>query len=110
MDGATVSIKALDTASATGGDSTMAAGKTTSTGQDGGDATISGGASTHAASGVGGDIKLEGGSSNTQTGGAVSILSGFGTATSSGEIKVKTKDSGASGISGSLVFSSGTAS
>merc|ERR1711871_849768 len=110
MDGATVSIKALDTASATGGDSTMAAGKTTSSGAAGGDATISGGASEHATSGVGGDVKVEGGTSNTLTGGAVSILSGSGTATSSGDIKVSTKDAGTAGISGSLIFSSGSAS
>merc|ERR1711871_722855 len=100
MDGATVSIKALDTASATGGDSTMAAGKTTSSGAAGG----------HATSGVGGDVKVEGGTSNTLTGGAVSILSGSGTATSSGDIKVSTKDAGTAGISGSLTFSSGSAS
>merc|ERR1711871_371856 len=110
MDGATVSIKALDTASATGGDSTMAAGKTTSSGAAGGDATLSGGASEHATSGVGGDVKVEGGTSNTLTGGAVSILSGSGTATSSGDIKVSKKDAGTAGISGSLIFSSGSAS
>ena len=56
-------------------------------------------------------LSLLSGRSTVHTGGAVSVESGEGTSTSSGNvIAVRSANSGATGVSGMLVFSSGTAS
>ena len=44
------------------------------------------------------------------TGGAISVLSGHGTATSSGVFSIQTSSAGDNGVSGSLAFSSGSSS
>ena len=49
-------------------------------------------------------------SNSAQTGGYISMLSGLGTASSSGNIMIRTSNSGADGVSGDLAFLSGTSS
>ena len=52
---------------------------------------------------------LDAGRSTVHTGGGVHLASGEGTATSSGAITIRSINSGTSGVSGALIFSSGTA-
>merc|ERR1719271_704363 len=44
------------------------------------------------------------------TGGSISMISGFGTASTSGTIIIRTLNAGAAGVSGELMFSTGTTS
>jgi len=77
----------------------------------GGKLSIVAGSSTDAAvtaTGQGGSIELTAGAGKGATGGTISLLGGAGTAHTSGSIVIKTRNAGTNGISGSLVFSSGT--
>merc|ERR1719478_1489527 len=61
----------------------------------------------------GGHIYLYAGKSNAAastgaTGGSISIISGFGTESTSGTIIIRTLNAGVKGVSGELMFSSGT--
>ena len=51
---------------------------------------------------------LAAGESTDTTGGSVSLMSGFGTAKSSGAFSVLSADAGTGGVSGSLSFKTGT--
>ena len=61
-------------------------------------------------SGFGGSLQGYAGRSTVNTGGAVSLASGEGTATTSGAITNRGINAGTGGLSGVLVFSSGSAS
>merc|ERR1712072_1675668 len=63
----------------------------------------------------GGHIYMYAGKSNAAastgaTGGSISIISGFGTQSTSGTIIIRTLNAGVKGVSGELMFSSGTTS
>ena len=49
-------------------------------------------------------IKLVAGTGDDNTGGMISLLSGVGTATTSGQIQIRSPDAGTKGVSGALVF------
>ena len=56
------------------------------------------------------DINVWAGLSASKTGGTISMRSGYGTAMSSGSILIRTLNAGTVGVSGELMFSTGTAS
>ena len=56
---------------------------------------------------TGGEFVMKAGDAKKNFGGAVSLMSGYGIDTSSGNIDIQTPNGGADGVSGSLTFSSG---
>jgi hypothetical protein len=85
---------------------TAGLGSSTSTadGGNGGDMALTGGRGLggHITNDIGGKIDMYGGQSDSATGGAINIGSGFGVKTSSGNIKVHTASSGPAGVSGKI--------
>ncbi len=57
----------------------------------------------------GGAVTIDGGGGSTALGGSITILSGVGTATSSGSVGVLTSNAGTVGMSGDLLWNTGTA-
>jgi hypothetical protein len=75
----------------------------------GGALSIVAGSSTQTGTtGQGGSFTLTAGRGAAATGGAITFIAGEGKATTSGSIVVKTVNAGTNGISGGLVFSTGT--
>merc|ERR1711968_312651 len=111
--GITIDVGTTTTASK-GGDVTVRAGITTGTvgtySENGGTITLQAGDSEGNTIGNGGLINIYAGDSNSRTGGTISMQSGFGFKTSSGSILIQTLNAGTKGISGELMFSTGTTS
>ena len=92
-----------------GGDFHVHAG-TTNGDADGGMIEVIAGDSDGTTTGNGGLINVYAGMSASKTGGTISLQSGYGTAKSSGSILIRTLNAGTSGVSGELMFSTGTTS
>ena len=92
---------------ASGNSGALYLGSGAAAGGRGGMVSISVGSGT---SGSGGAVSVLSGRSTVHSGGALSLESGEGTATSSGVISIRTANAGGAGVSGRLVFSSGSAS
>ena len=60
-------------------------------------------------SGAGGNVGVLAGALDAETCGSVTLYSGKGTMSSSGSFVIRTLDAGSKGLSGTLIFSSGTA-
>ena len=129
--GGEIKLSVGDATSGDGGNLEFTAGEATAEAFDGGFVTIAGGHGSHSgdpggeggmveltggkASGanmydLGGGVYMYGGDAASGTGGSLSLKSGVGLTTSSGDIALVTFNSGSTGVAGKIDLTSGTSS